>query len=1389
MDPRANLNLFSRGATPPLKVIPSRSPEEVQPLPPPPQHRPETQEVSHHQPQPSPVHDIDALLRGLSNNAQPSSTAAQQPAQTSPKNQLPDTSSTTQTTPAESHTDKQNALLHNLMNPSAYSSQAPQAQQPQQTQQAQQAQQVQQTQQTQSDQMQRANPSPQGSVNESQGKQLLEQLMAGSSQAETRPAFSSHHTYSQQPPTSTEIERSAYLPAVQASEPRSPQQQWTQPHQSQAPPSPPRKSIFDFVSPFDALTAVPPSGPSPSRKKPVPPMNPNPPQPSSSNDESSFSAEDRRNRDAKRQSVENLLSEYSTPTQPLSSPPQQHATSHEQYAPQDPYHPPVETRPLLPKPSGPRTESPRGSPKTRHRGAAQEPIAPAPSNLGTPQGQSLGSVRDRPRDGSPTPRSKRGQAPAPKNQGPPSSHPQTIIVDVSQSLESTLAPPNSVKATAIALVKIEPVFLPGSTIGATSWIAYAMTKGRVRIISRSSGDRTLLQLPPSFPPSSSVIDMVVSGNRLAGVTSDGGFVVWELPKIIEDDVPANLLVCVTPAMPHQSGLRSVKWHPKQPDTLAVASETRIHLINVNDAAKAFHSEPITQMDLHQVGQAFQVPSPIVGFAFDVPHYAIATISEDSTLTLWNIRDKLPFWHHKVLGEGTPSSIDFLDGGIIIGRKYGTIFQLLSVMSQNVLSTVKFVNGSQEDTEMFGHVAYDSRIQTLWVANSRRESLIALRVCFEMATPGPSGEEVIRGGYFEQVVEFTGPKASIHFVILTPDTDPSGEEAHAACVAAKLPPGDLALVAFVVHSTGVDQVLIRKEWFDTALNNAQEKLPGYSGPHFVLPALQQALPPPTNTRPQQPAPMAAPSGLQPQVGTVRQRTPPEDEVDLEVAKDDTGRAEARGKYGKTKGTPAYKDTERDLAKDKGKELEKSKAADLGPLSDSPVAASLTKEIRKVEENLHTRIGRLMAKELDKQHHRLEEIRQAEQRNEFDRQQTILKLISTELTKNTTRVVESAVKNEVQQSVLPALERITKEEVKLAMNGQISKGLTDSMQQTLPVEIERLLLRPDVSSHVARTFSSAVTPVIEKHVKDAITNTLIPAYTQISSSMHQELSREIHSEILNLKKEVITWQSEALRGQETLIRDMEHSIRALADQVKLLSLNLPVGGPLPHVHQTRAPASPPAGGAVSHGHAQLQPHMRQASHPLGAQMQSYGPQGSYGPPPPPAQAQNWYPAPSLPSQATPPSSTQSVGIAPSSSKNEDWEEVFMSVLGGQDLRQLRELLARSNPEVILPSSGKGPLSQAVVLTLIHRLASLVNDSTPGDEAYKSSLWWLQRTSSSLNPSDDLISPYIARLLPNIQQTLTSARQRLILPGMPSQFSDTSRMIQDIQEMLNRKPMPNH
>lgn len=138
-----------------------------------------------------------------------------------------------------------------------------------------------------------------------------------------------------------------------------------------------------------------------------------------------------------------------------------------------------------------------------------------------------------------------------------------------------------------------------------------------------------------------------------------------------------------------------------------------------------------------------------------------------------------------------------------------------------------------------------------------------------------------------------------------------------------------------------------------------------------------------------------------------------------------------------------------------------------------------------------------------------------------------------------------KTEIQNSVLPSLETITKQEVKMALSSQIAKGVSDAMKmvcsidmfdmgvllgaermpQNLPNEIERVLIRPEMANQVARAFSTTVTPVIERQVKETISKNLIP-----SSALHQELSREIRTEMLNLKKEILAWQNETVRGQE-------------------------------------------------------------------------------------------------------------------------------------------------------------------------------------------------------------------------------------------------------------------
>jgi hypothetical protein len=69
----------------------------------------------------------------------------------------------------------------------------------------------------------------------------------------------------------------------------------------------------------------------------------------------------------------------------------------------------------------------------------------------------------------------------------------------------------------------------------------------------------------------------------------------------------HLLLCVPPAT-DADALHSVKWHPKLPDTLAIASQTNIYLIDLIDAAHTSRGQPLPQSDLHHISQIFSVRS-------------------------------------------------------------------------------------------------------------------------------------------------------------------------------------------------------------------------------------------------------------------------------------------------------------------------------------------------------------------------------------------------------------------------------------------------------------------------------------------------------------------------------------------------------------------------------------------------------------------------------------------------------------------------------------------------------------------------------------------------------------------------------------------------------------
>lgn len=239
-----------------------------------------------------------------------------------------------------------------------------------------------------------------------------------------------------------------------------------------------------------------------------------------------------------------------------------------------------------------------------------------------------------------------------------------------------------------------------------------------------------------------------------------------------------------------------------------------------------------------------------------------------------------------------------------------------------------------------------------------------------------------------------------------------------------------------------------------------------------------------------------------------------------------------------------------------------------------------------------------------------------------------------------------------------------------------------------------------------------------------------HAQQSSTLQQEIMRELRSEIAAIKSDLGGRQNEALRSQEATIRDLERTVRSLSEQVKYLTINTapPQISTLHHLQQPQQAQNTSAGPPPS----QLQSSVSGPSHLRSINL---APPSNPAPPtytqplppfqqaPQPSIHQQWYssiaapqashPAtipqpPSTTSQdeKTPPppkpsSSGTATATASTATSTEDWDTIYLDVLTSQDVNRLRSLLSRTNPEIVLPLNGPALVSQAVILTLVHRV----------------------------------------------------------------------------------------
>lgn len=743
---------------------------------------------------------------------------------------------------------------------------------------------------------------------------------------------------------------------------------------------------------------------------------------------------------------------------------------------------------------------------------------------------------------------------------------------------------------------------------------------------------------------------------------------------------------------------------------------------------------------------------IVDFAFSPDGSAIALLTSDGTYSLRRTDDLNEIIQTDTVAEmiGELSSIVFLADpsarptALAISSHHGTFLRIVPLhRTSNGDSTLEFVlPGSPDDSTHFGHMAYHSPTSTLFVSNSLRGSLFTFQIAFDPLDALQSNEADDDAAFFAiRPVQGTTRPPRIEHVLEIPTPDP--------IIGFSLDDSkdDDTLSALVVHPAGIHQITFNHSRQVAAKEPENGRRMSLESSIFVESEVEVKV----DEADTNPLVVPSPSvQRRPSISAIEEDLVAEERAERgEVPTEDLGEVHEESVV-ETKSVvelaspkivtpvklagPVVNAAVKSMKEKKGKAAAQERAIKVESPSASAEAerianmwatggagagagkkgakaeanAEVLKEIKKLEESLPAKVGKLFASEMDKQGafsscwlpwglslihfraaQRVEDDRAVAQAADLARQENMLKLVSTTLAKSTSKLVETTLKEQIKSQVIPSLGKL----VSAAVSEQISLGVSDAISkvrsrstlasseadlllpQTLPNELERLLYRPDLTAHLARNFSSAVGPALERNL-----------HAVVSASV-ESVMKGVRQEMVAVRKEIVREQSDALEFTEQEVHALRNDVvelRAALERMESIVLSLKTPAPTP------ALPNPP--------HQQ----QRQSSQPIPASQ---------------------YALPPIPRTETPPAR---------------YEELFTNALQPDNEPEFTSLLylIKSSPPsrleaVFPPPPGRPRISSPVILSLAYRLAQVLSTKEgPLDEEGRKQLHWVRKCLTSMD-----------------------------------------------------------
>lgn len=248
--------------------------------------------------------------------------------------------------------------------------------------------------------------------------------------------------------------------------------------------------------------------------------------------------------------------------------------------------------------------------------------------------------------------------------------------------------------------------------------------------------------------------------------------------------------------------------------------------------------------------------------------------------------------------------------------------------------------------------------------------------------------------------------------------------------------------------------------------------------------------------------------------------------------------------------------------------------------------LRKEVKRMEDTLTLEFSKSFNRELDTVYRRFDEDRRSQNETAIERQDAMLRLVSSTLSDNVEKNLSRIVASSIESTVVPAVASTATASIDKQINETVAKQLDSIVSRSINSALPEIVSRTLQASDVQKSFSDVAAPLIVSRAEGEFTsvmlNKVVPAFKREYLESTGRVVNEVEQRFASKFREYETQQasdSAKIDHLTGLVRTLSDTVASMAAsqssfQSEILSITQDAHSKTDAAQDTAAAVSPPA-----------------------------------------------------------------------------------------------------------------------------------------------------------------------------------------------------------------------